>query len=106
MRHKTRDESQFRVHFFIRSVHCDSNVPTEQFLEGISSRLSKFLPVANLQIANPSKRFVDISVGAQNDASVLSFIDSGRRVILPGENGNPVEHDIVISDSFLTYIDQ
>lgn len=102
MRHKKREESQFRVHFFIRSVYCDPNVPPEQFLEGICSRLSKFLPVASLQIANPSKRFVDISVGAQNDASALTFIDSGRRVMLPGENGNPVEHEMVVSDSFLT----
>lgn len=35
---------------------------------------------------------------------MFSFIESGRRVILPNEFGNPVEHDIVISDSFLTWI--
>ena len=102
MRHKARDESQFRVHFFLRSVYCDPNVPPEQFLEGICSRLSNFLPIASLQIINPSKKLVDISVGVQNDTSVLSFIDSGRRVMLAGENGNAVEHEIVVSDSFLT----
>jgi hypothetical protein len=92
MRHKTRDESQFRVHLYIRSVYHDSNVPPEQFLEGICARLSKFLPIASLQVCNPGKRFVDVSVGVQSDAAVISFVESGRRVMLPGETGNGVEH--------------
>jgi hypothetical protein len=90
MRHKTRDESQFRVHFSIRAVHCEPTIPPDQFLEAIYARLSKFLPIASLQIGNPSKRFVDILVGGQNDTAVLGFMDSGRRVMLPGENGNPI----------------
>lgn len=60
--------------------------------------------MAQAQICNPNKRYVEVSIGAQTDASMFSFIESGRRVILPNEFGNPAEHDIVISDSFLTYI--
>lgn len=60
------------------------------------------LPVASLQIVSPMKKYVDVSVGVLNDSAACNFIDSGKRMLLPGENGIPVEHEIVISDAFLS----
>ena len=60
-------------------------------------RLAKIMTLSCLQIALASKRFADLSIGLQNDAAAVAFIDSGRRILLPGENGGAIEHDLVIS---------
>lgn len=35
MRHKARDESQFRVHFYIKYVYYDTELQPDQFLEAV-----------------------------------------------------------------------
>lgn len=78
-------------------MYYDTELQPDQFLEAVSARLTKIMPVACLQIASFSKRFADLSIGLQNEAAAVAFIDSGRRIMLPGENGGAIEHDLIMS---------
>lgn len=78
-------------------MYYDTELQPDQFLEAVSVRLAKIMPVACLQIASSSKRFADLSIGLQNEAAAVAFIDSGRRIMLPGENGGIIEHDLIMS---------
>jgi len=96
-RYKDKSESSFRVHFYLKNVYYSGESKLPVFLQDTATRISKVVEASIVQIYGSVRKIVDLSVGLKTDQQAASFLQSHRKLVLPGEFGKMVEHEPVIS---------
>lgn len=78
------------MHFYLKNVYYNNEYKLTAFLQETANRISKVVEVSIIQICGSVKKMVDLSVGLKSDNQAAAFMESHKKIFLPGEYGKVV----------------